>query len=83
MGVEIMASLPNQFPVPPVDMLMPQLLNLIFTMANFSILLVVAIFLLRSCKRDNTPLPMLFLFGGMFGYITDSFLRAFNISVPN
>jgi hypothetical protein len=80
-------------------MVMPALPNLIFTILNFSILFIVACFLLRSCFRQGTPQPLLFLIGGMISYVTepffdlmvcawypeigtDSFLRAFNVSVP-
>ena len=67
-------ALPSQFPTPPVDMVMPELANTIVTIANFSVLVIVAIFFLRTCSRLKTPLPILFLIGGAIGYLTEPFI---------
>jgi hypothetical protein len=63
----------NQFPTPPVEMVMPQMANQIFTVANLAILAIFAIVLGRECVRSRSPLPILFLLGGMLGVFTEPF----------
>ena len=63
----------NQFPTPPVEMVMPQTANQIFTVANLAILAIFAIVLGRECVRSRSPLPILFLLGGMLGVFTEPF----------
>lgn len=63
----------GQFPTPPVEMVMPALANQIFTIANLAILALFAIVLGRESVRSKSPLPILFLLGGMLGVFTEPF----------
>jgi hypothetical protein len=63
----------NQLPTPPLDMVMPQLANQVFTVANLAILAIFAVILGRECVRFRSPLPILFLLGGMLGVFSEPF----------
>ena len=72
-NIESNVEFPNQLPVPPIDMVMPETPNLVFTVLNFVVLGIVAAMLLRSSFRQWTPIPILFLVGGMLAYVTEPF----------
>ncbi len=54
----------NQIPAPPLDMIMPATANNTVAIANYSVLLVVAILMLRDGRRTRSLLPLFCLIGG-------------------
>ena len=52
-------------------MVMPVVPNMIYAVLNGVILVIVAGYLIRASMRLGTPIPILFLIGGICGYVTE------------
>ena len=70
---------PNQITLPPVDMVMPETPNLVFTYACFILFVLAVLYLLRDCIKQKAPLPMMFLIGGLMAFPVEGIFDFLNV----
>ena len=90
--------LPNQMPVPPLDMVMPAAYSTML-ISNFTVLALIMVWVIREMRRTHSAIPLFIMGGAAVAAFTESIwdllgavwypqyghtplYRAFNISVP-
>jgi hypothetical protein len=61
----------QQMPTVPVDALMPQTANLVVALLNYTVLLVVAVLMVRASRRTGSLLPLFCLLGGAVSFLME------------
>jgi hypothetical protein len=69
----VSATLPNQIPMPPVDMQMPVMANNAYIVITYAIFLIVLILFIKEARKNRSPIPLLALLGGAVSFVLEPF----------